>query len=60
MKNSMANYTVPIHWSNQEELKRIVNEYKRTNKCDTMPMRELQGYVVEFSNPDGQVIVSQF
>lgn len=56
----MNNYTVPIYWSNQEELKRIVNEYKRTHKCDTMPMRELQGYVVQFSNPDGQVIASQF
>lgn len=56
----MNNYTVPIHWSNHEELKRIVNEYKRTNKCDTMPMRELQGYVIQFSNPDGQVVASQF
>lgn len=56
----MNNYTVPIHWSNQEELKRIVNEYKRTHKCDTMPIGELQGYAVEFSDSDGQVIVSQF
>lgn len=56
----MADYTVPIHWSNEEELKCIVNEYKRTNKCDTMPMRELQGYAVEFSDSDGQVVASQF
>ena len=54
----MNNYTVPIHWSNHEELKRIVNKYKRTHKCDTMPMRELQGYVVEFSNLNGQIIAS--
>lgn len=55
----MSNYTVPIHWSNHEELKCTVNEYKRTNKCDTMPMRELQGYVVQFSDPDGNVVASQ-
>lgn len=54
----MSDYTVPIHWSNQEELKCIVNEYKHTNRCDTMPVRELKGYAVEFSNLNGQIIAS--
>lgn len=55
----MPDYTVPIRWANEEELKSIVNEYKRKNKCDTMPIGELQGYAVEFSDSDGNVVASQ-